>query len=101
MTYSLTLREEKGSKLSITEMDNNFLFLEDSFTIDLDQLAFGSGVGLTSSPNFVIANNSLVVSNLILATWSTTDPGVLGQLWLNGGYISISSGVGMSGGTGP
>jgi hypothetical protein len=29
-TYSLTLRSEKGSKLTIEELDNNFLFLSEN-----------------------------------------------------------------------
>lgn len=43
-TYSLTLRSEKNSRLSITEMDNNFLYLEElalsgtTSTIDLENI---------------------------------------------------------------
>ena len=61
-TYSLTLRSQKQGKITIEELDNNFLYLQDlasqsgggSVDIDPGQIAFGSPSGLTSSPYFII-----------------------------------------------
>lgn len=63
-TYSLTLRGTPGrqTKLSISEMDGNFLYLQDlvnssgggttSVDIDTNQIVYGTGVGISSSSNF-------------------------------------------------
>jgi hypothetical protein len=54
-TYSLTLRESIGRKLTIGELDDNFLYLEDLVSqsgggsVDSGQIGFGSPSGLTSS----------------------------------------------------
>jgi hypothetical protein len=68
-TYSLTLRTDKGSKLTQQELDNNFLYvLENSSggSVDIDhtQVAFGStSSGLTSSEHFTFDKNQI---NLII-----------------------------------
>ena len=55
-TYSLTIRQNKGSKLTIQEVDNNWLYLEDLVSqggggsVDSGQIAFGgTASGLTFS----------------------------------------------------
>ena len=71
MTYSLTLREPLGRKLTIGELDDNFLYLEDlaskggggSVNIDNNQIGFGSECGLTSSQFFTYDKEQ---GNLIL-----------------------------------
>ena len=68
-TYSLTIRQNKGSKLTIGELDDNFLYLEDLVSqggggsVDSGQIAFGgTASGLTSSSNFIYNQSS---NNLI------------------------------------
>lgn len=78
-TYSLTLREEKGSRLTISEMDNNFKYLEDLSRVETNSLqiygmtfsasdyinAASSGVGLIV---FTFPNNGkyIQIDNVIL-----------------------------------
>ena len=61
-TYSLTLRESLNRKLTITEMDNNFRYLQDiannasggtsSLVIDTNQIIYGTGDGVSSTQSF-------------------------------------------------
>jgi hypothetical protein len=55
-TYSLTLRQDIGRRLTISEMDNNFLFLQDLTSNDIvsNQILIGAGIGqsATSSNTF-------------------------------------------------
>ena len=55
----LTLKCEVNRRLTSSEMDNNFLFLQEVSSIPYGQIAFGrpNGIGLTSSPN--LTNNIL------------------------------------------
>ena len=59
-TYSLLLRKDKGSRLTIEEMDGNLLYLQENgggggtVNIDAGQIAFGSEVGLTSSSSLTL-----------------------------------------------
>ena len=65
MTYSLTLRQPLGRKLTIEEVDNNFLYLQDlasqsgtssGVAINNGEIPFGTGIGITSSSNFRLNN---------------------------------------------
>ena len=57
-TYSLILRENLGRKLTITEMDNNFRYLQNlaagtsSLVIDTNQIVYGTGDGVSSTQSF-------------------------------------------------
>ena len=88
-TYSLTLRTDKGSKLTQQELDNNFLYvLENSSgsgSVDIDhaQVAFGSTPsGLTSSEHFTFEKNQI---NLIIGL-SHSVVGTVSNSVILGGY---------------
>ena len=104
-TYSLTLRELKGSKLTIQEMDNNWLYLQDlasqgGGTVDIDQnqIAIGDPSGLTSSSQFQfdILNNNLILgaSHSITGTssYSTILGGVCNSITGTSSYSTILGG---------
>ena len=93
MTYSLTLRENTGTySLTWAELDNNFLFLEgliatSSVAIDANQVAFGTGTGLTSSPEFTFMDNLLLIN--ITATSSYNPFLALGETPFGIGTASV------------
>ena len=100
-TYSLTLRTNKGSKLTQQELDNNFLYVleNSSGSVDIDhtQVAFGStSSGLTSSEHFTFEKNQI---NLIVGL-SHSVVGTVSNSVILGGYsnsfILSSTGSGTS-----
>ena len=48
-TYSLTLRSVKGSKITSTELDNNFLYLQDLATASIGATGATGPQGATGS----------------------------------------------------
>jgi len=79
---ALTYRSEKGSALTITELDNNFRHFTGSQTIAGDVTVSGS-LGVTSGVN-------ITGSNVTVANLPTTEAGAsIGGMWLSG-----STGVG-------
>ena len=75
MTYSLTLREEKGSKLTIQEMDGNFLYFQDSIlgtqsgvtqdiVIDIYTLHFVNGILI--SVDVAVPSDIMLKENITL-----------------------------------
>jgi len=88
-TYSLTLRTDKGSKLTSQELDNNFLYVleNSSGSVDIDhtQVAFGStSSGLTSSEHFTFEKNQI---NLIIGL-SHSVVGTVSNSVILGGYLN-------------
>ena len=85
-TYSLTLREPLGRKLTIGEVDNNWLYLQDlasqsgGVNIDDTQIGFGSTSGLTSSSQFIFdsVNNNLILGFSHSITGTTSYSIILG-----------------------
>lgn len=47
-TYSLTLRENENQPLTWSQLDDNFLYLDDKFSVGNSQIAVGTASGLTS-----------------------------------------------------
>jgi hypothetical protein len=94
-TQSLTLRGEIGRRLTIQEMDDNFTYLEGLAEEQGDQpnnqIAVGTGTGLTSSESFTFDN---VCSNLLASLDSSITCGSFQSAIIGGCSNTICSNEG-------
>ena len=73
MTYSLTLREPKGSRLSILELDNNFRYLSQAVTGTPSCVTYFDANGIvTTDEGFTRTEQSTTIYNIKSSTASNT-----------------------------